>query len=267
MGKIKGAIFVLLFLAVLIPEVNASIVLKVIAVNPSKEEEQAVTVKAYLPKEAKPEDILDKGDLDSAYDTQQGSYFVFGEYTLKPGEVLERNIELRDIWVIQDAEIESIRLEAGKINSVLKNTEFGERASFLIDSIEAKLNQIRERQKTPPANPERHISEYRDDMKLLESIKTDLALARSFMAQAKAMPSFSVWKVIIAIIIFLGLLGLSFYFIWHRQVKAITIDDTFFVPKEDQKEPEAAPARHEAEEKKTKETDVGKILGEEKEEA
>ena len=58
----------------------ANIVLKIIAVNPSKEQSQRVPVKVYLPKETKPEDVIDKSDLDVAYDTQQGSYYVSGEY-------------------------------------------------------------------------------------------------------------------------------------------------------------------------------------------
>ena len=200
---------------------EASIVLKVLAVNPSKDQTQKIQVKTYLPKETKPEDVLSKEDLDIAYDTQQGSYYVYGEYELKPVEVLEKSVELRDIWTVSNTEIESLRAEATKLNGLLKNTEFAERASFLIINIETKLDQIIDNQKTQISNPERHISDYRDNLKTIESAKADLVLARSMLARAKSLPTVAIWRLISFIVIFLGLLGASFYFIWHKQLKVV----------------------------------------------
>jgi hypothetical protein len=244
----------------LLGKAEANIVLKLIASNPSKGQTQKVPLKVYLPKETKPEDVVDKGDLDVAYDTQQGSYYVYGEYELKPGETLERDVELKDIWVIPENEIETLRLELIKLEGLLKNTEFAERIAFLKTSIESKLNQIIESQVNSPANPERHISDYRDNLKILESVKTDMALARSLLAQVKSFPTVMVWRLILAIIIFLGILGVSFYFIWHKQLKAIAETAP---PKEEEFE-EAGPKRHEVEEKtKEHQADIDKILGEE----
>jgi predicted HicB family RNase H-like nuclease len=212
---------------------EANVILKVTAMNPSTEQPQKVKVKAYLPKEAKPEHIVDRGDLDVAYDTQQGSYYVYGEYELKPMEVLDKDIELRDIWVIQSAEIESMRAETVKIAGLLKNTEFSDRIVFLKNNIESKLNEIVESQKNPATNPEKHISQYRENLRILESVKMDLSLARSLLSQAKAVPTVVVWRLVLAIVIFLGLIGASFYFIWQKQVKAITGEDSFFIPKDE----------------------------------
>ena len=241
MRKLKSFVLII-FLGILLSaaiEAQAAIVLKVIAVNPSKDQPQKAQVKAYLPKEVKPEDIVDKADLEAIYDTQQGSYYVYGEYELKPGEMLEKEIEINDIWTIPLAEIESLRIEAIKISSMLKDTEFAERVSFLKFNIESKLNQIIEAQKDSPANPEKHISGYRDNMRTLESVKADLALARSLLTQAKPMPTVVLWRLIMAIVIFLGLLGASFYFIWQKQAKVLSEDNTFFVPKDGQ--PQQAP--------------------------
>ncbi|MDD4900250.1 MAG: hypothetical protein PHG68_06690 [Candidatus Omnitrophica bacterium] len=229
---------------------EASIVLKLIAANPSKTQTQRVTIKSYLPKETKPEDILDKGDLEVTYDTQQGSYFVFGEYDLKPGETLEKDIELKDIWAIPTNEIESIRLEMIKLEKLLKATEFAERAEFLKNSIDGKLDQISDNQANPPANPERHISDYRENLKILESAKADMVLVRGLLSQAKTFPTVMIWKMILAIVIFLGILGISFFFIWSKQLK--TIGETF--PSGGQEQPEKTshqePASHQAEAEK-----------------
>jgi len=205
---------------------EANIVLKVMAINPSKEEVQTVSIKAYLPKEIKPEDIANKGALAVAYDTQQGSYYVYGDYELQPGESVEEEIELHDIWVMPISEIESLRAESDKIANLVKNTSFAERIGFLKKSIDSKLDQLIESQKNPPPNPEQHISEYRDNLRILESVKADIALARSLSAQAKpAQFHVVVWRLVGAIILFLGLLGVGFYIVWQKQLKNIIQDD------------------------------------------
>lgn len=242
LGGLRKSICVfalLVFLSSILPvAAEANIILKVIAANPSKENVQKVNVKAYLPKEVKPEDIVDKGDLEIAFDNQQGSYYVYGEYELKPGEQIERDIELRDIWIIPPAEIETLRAETAKLSDMLKNTEFSDRVTFLKNSIDSKFNQIIENQKNVPPNPERHISDYRDNLKVLESAKADLALARNLLSQVKPLPGAMVWRLIVAIIIFLGVLAASFYFIWQKQVKAITHDTFYTPPKKDDKAPD-----------------------------
>lgn len=207
---------------------EANLVLKVIAMNPSKEQTQKVPVKIYLPKEAKPEDLVNKAELDAVYDTQQGSYYLYGEYELKAGESVEKEIEIKDIWVIPESEIGFLMLEAAKLSALLKNSEYGPRVTFLTNSIESRLNFVSESQKNLPTNPERHISEYRDNLKILEAVKTDLALERSLLAQAKTFPAAMIWRLVIFIVLFLGVLGLSSYIIWQKQAK--TNPGTFYTP-------------------------------------
>ncbi len=274
LGAIRRYLYLVIFSAfiiILLPSYlfAGNIVLKVIAANPSKENAQKVTVKAYLPKEAKPDSIIDKGDLEIAFDNQQGSYYVYGEYELKPGETVEKDIEIRDIWVIEASEIETLRSEAGKLSDMLKNTEFGDRVAYLKNSIDDKLNQIVDIQKASPANPERHISNHRDNIKTLESVKADLALARNLLSQIKPFPAIMVWRLIFAIIIFLGILGVSFYFIWQKQVKGIT-HDTFYMPsKKGDKDDDSksGPEKHETGgEKGLEPTDIENIMKEKREE-
>jgi hypothetical protein len=215
--------FVIIGSLILVSHLYAGIVLKVLAVNPSKTEKQPVSVKAYLPKEIKPEDVVDKGDLEIAYDNQQGSYYVYGEYNLDPGQTIDRDVEMHDIWVIPAGEMESIRSEAGKTAKLLENTDFRERMSFLKQSIDSKLKEIESRQNVPAVNPERHISNYRDNVKLLESVKADLLVLRSLLAQAKGLPATAVWRLIIIIVSFLGVIGVGSYLIWQRQMKLVEI--------------------------------------------
>lgn len=196
-----------------------NIVLKILGINPSVDQTQKISLKAYLPVEVKPTDIVDKEDLDLVYDTKEGAYYVYGEYELEPEQIVEKAVEIRDIWTISEGDLESLRGEAVKTARLLENTDFEERVNFLKLSIETKLNKIKEGQETASINSEKHISKYRDNLKLLQEVKDDLLLARSLLAKAMAIPSVAVWKIFFVVLGFLSVLALCLYYIWHRQVK------------------------------------------------
>jgi len=198
---------------------QAGISMRLMALNPA-DSTQAVTIKAYLPMEIKPEDVIYKDDLEIIYDTQQGSYYVYGEYQLKPKEVLEKEIELRDIWVIDVSQIVMIRREAKEILEGFKKTDSMERATALYNGIDKKLKDVEQMQAIASASPGYKISNYRNSLTLLNSAKADLLAAKTLLAEVspKGMAKLT-WKIILFIIIFLGILGAGFFFIWQRQAK------------------------------------------------
>ena len=198
---------------------EAAITLRVVAVNPA-DNEQTVPVKVYLPVETKPEDILNKEDLEVGYDTQQGSYYIFGEYTLKPKEVLEKIIELKDIWVIDQLQIITLRQEAKDILESFKKTGYADKGNLLYQSIDKKLQEVDQMQNASSASPGYHISNYRNSLSLLTSAKADLLAAKTLLAEVspKGLAKLT-WKIILFIIIFLGVLGAGFFIIWQRQSK------------------------------------------------
>ena len=199
----------------------ANIVIRAVVVNPSPSQKRTVPFKSYLPREIKPENVVDKSDLDIAFDPKEGSYYVFKDYTLEPKQVVNIEVELEDVWKIPQADITSLRQEAGKLTKVLANTDYYERANYLKNSMESKLDQIEHTQSVVNPNPGVYISDYRDDIKLLESIKTDLASAKTLVTEAKSIAPMITWKLIVAIVVFLGVLGLVFFVIWHRQIKSL----------------------------------------------
>ncbi len=198
---------------------EAGITLRVVAMNPS-DADQIVPVKVYLPMETKPEDIIYKEDLEVGYDTQQGSYYVHGEYTLKPKEVLEKEIELKDIWVIDEAQVALLRQEAKSITDDFKKTNYAEKAALIYQGIDKKLQEVSQMQEVSSVSPGYHISNYRNSISLLNSAKADLLAAKTLLAEVspKGLARFT-WKIILFIIIFLGVLGAGFFFIWQRQSK------------------------------------------------
>lgn len=199
--------------------VYASVIIKIIGVNPSKTQKQTIKIKAYLPEEIRTEDVLDKNDLDLIYDEQKNLYYVSGEYPASPGETIERQVELNDIWTVTTDNFTNIRKDVEIVFNSLADSEFASRAEFIRSSIEKKLVQIEESQKNPTTNPQRHISRYRDNKKILASIQDDLALARSLASQVKRIPTAKLWQVFVMVIGFLAILGVGLYIIWNRQSK------------------------------------------------
>jgi hypothetical protein len=224
----KGVALVFTFLlfcfsALLLSQAQASITLRVVAANPSDEINQSVPIKVYLPMEVKPEDIIYKDDLGVAYDTQQGSYYVFGDYDLKPKEVLEKEIEIKDIWVIEGAQIVALRKETQDMLKAFEKTEFADKAAILFQSVEKKLVEVENIQRVSSNSPTTHISDYRYCLSLLSSAKADLLAAKTLLAEVTPKGLAKVtWKIVIFIIVFLGVLSLGFYLIWQRQAKLET---------------------------------------------
>ena len=217
--KLKITFLALLMSLTYAGEAMANIVVRALVVNPSPTQKRKVPFRSYLPKEVKPENIVDMGDLDIAFDPKEGTYFVFKEYELEPKETATIEIEMEDVWKIDQAEMNSLRDETTKLTKLLSNTDYYERATYLKNSIESKLNQIEHSQSVQNPSPGGYISDFRENLKLLESVKADLASAKTLAAEAKNVAPSLTWKLIIAILVFLGILGLIFFIVWQRQIK------------------------------------------------
>lgn len=200
---------------------EASIILRSVVVNTAAIQKRTVPFRAYLPREIKPEHVMDMGDLEIAFDPKEGVYYVFKDFLLEPRETVQVEVELEDVWKIPAVEITTLREEAVKAAKILARTDYHERASYLKNSIESKLNQVEQTQKAANPNPGGYISDYRESLKVLESVRQDLTAARDLMAQAKTIAPMVTWKLVIAVVIFLGVLGLVFFFIWQRQIKTL----------------------------------------------
>jgi len=230
--KFIGLVLLAIIFSFLAVEAQANITLKTLVVNPSKTKTQTATLKAYLPKEATAEDVVDLADLKIDYDIQKGLYFVHQRYELGPGESISREIEIRDVWVISRAEIDSLLSQAKELAEKLKGTTYYDMAVALREDIESKARDILERQeRAMDALPQTHIGAYRKNVKILDSTNIKLARLEKMLAETKTATGAkaerihvkATWKLIVAMIVVLGLLSFIFFFIWNRQA---AIEDT-----------------------------------------
>jgi len=221
-----------------------------------------VAFKYPLPREVKPENIIDKADLELIYDPQQGAYCAQKDIELKPGESKRLYVEIEDIWNIDEKEINSLSDQAKKFLVALKESTFYDRGEFLASKIEKELQGILNRQKiTSAVNPEEHISVYRENLKLLESVKQDILEMERLSSRASRISPMSTWWMIILIVLFLGLLSLAFFFIWHKKLGEV-IPEEEVTKKETGGRTIEAESRQAKEEKKLDIEDIKKRLQE-----
>jgi hypothetical protein len=253
----------LLFVFMFASIAEANIVVRAAVVNTTSQKRK-IPFKSYLPREVKPENVVDMGDLEIAYDPKEGAYYVYKDYELEPKESVLIEIDMEDVWKIPQDEIKSLREESGKVTKILVNTDYYERATYLKNSIESKLNQIEQSQRVISPNPGGYISDYRDNLKLVEAVKSDLAAAKTLMAEAKNIAPLLTWKLIIAIVVFLGFLGMVFFIVWQRQIKHLAelTEDYGGTPESSKPEgsPEEGERRQAQEEKKSGISDIEKRL-------
>ena len=214
--------------------------------NPFEDGNKKVKPRHYLPEEVKPEHIVDFKGFDIRYDAQQSVYYLIKEVDLKPGEMVEEEIEILDVWTIQKSKIEGLRERARNAYKILKDTDHAQSAGYLVASIKENLDAIEESQATEKSIKE-HISTYRvnekrfdrarDDVEALESLlkvvlqDLERSILKNILQKLKSLKSIAeiaaslfkkpplttAWKVIIGIILFVGLFTMIHFAIWGKR--------------------------------------------------
>jgi len=221
----------------------AEIVMKILVVNPSATETKEFTIHSALPPEIKAGDVLDADGLSVEYDSGAGLYILSGTVTLQPKQSLRKEIVLEDVWLIPAKRFAAIREETDTILTKLAKTPYEQQGRLLADAVERRLGTVEASERQPFINPEQHISLYRDNLKALQSIEVDLVSLRQLMVMAALEPGgasllggggtaaggaghdrgslsiLTTWKLIFMILSLLGLVSLSFFIVWQRQLK------------------------------------------------
>ncbi len=210
-----------------------SVIIKFVIVNPSDSTTQKVPFKAFLPKEVKQEYIIDLGGLTLNYDTTTEQYYVTADITLEKGSAVTRSVRIKDIWIISEDEVASLRKQADELSSGLKNTSYFAQGLTLKTDINTRLDKVVRKQKDNNATPQDHILAYREnveDMKAVnENVKglKDLVLnsgvGGNFLASIGGIQTFATWGIILALIFGMGALGSFYYMLWKRKVVSVAV--------------------------------------------
>ena len=214
-----------------------SIRISVVAVNPSESKTQKIPIKSYLPEEVTPEDILNSSGLSVEFDTATSSYYLYKEdLELKPKELRTFQVELRDAWVIKKERLDALRTQAESMIGHLKGTEDYEAAQRMGEAIYKALGAIEQTQNDDTVSTKRHIGIYRNNQKVIEQVKEDIARLEKQASLTGAPPvpevlensnlntnapnKSTTWMIILIIMVFMGMLAGVFFLTWSTQARA-----------------------------------------------
>jgi len=215
---------------------QASVILRIVATNPSEFEPQQVNVRSYLPKGITRADILDTGGMDIRYDDQREQYFVTAQVELAPRETAAFNVELEDIWLVPPELLTALAARAEELTEKLSETEYAEQSADISRRITDNIGVILERQESariPEVSPPEHISAFnlnqallpvvRSDVETLEKLYNRISSDVLLKDRPKGIPPNigTIWKVIFVIITFLGVTSAIFFLVWTRQLQKI----------------------------------------------
>ncbi|MBI3602041.1 MAG: hypothetical protein HY209_04015 [Candidatus Omnitrophica bacterium] len=226
--------------------------------NPS-DEAKNMTLKYYLPIEATPEFIVDKGGLEAAYDYQTGVYYLSkNAINLSAHQKQEFVVEIKDLWVIPENKIQLVRARTQRLMQVLAGSDYKDSAAFLGHKIIVVLDGILAVQNDKEMSVENHIGEYRLNLQKFDEAAKDLAKLEKLTVQSGSplllhkiqgpqgiqsrrieglegargveiigksifrgkVPELSTtWKIIWIIIGFLAVLSFLFFILWWTQIK------------------------------------------------
>jgi len=156
--------------------------------NPSAES-KVIPLKYYLPIEVKPEYIVDKGGLEIAYDYQKGIHYCYkNDIDLAPQEKKGFVVGVKDVWVIPEEQIQTLKAHTIKLVQMLKDSEYKEPSGFLGNKIIGELDNIIAIQNNPKASVERHIGDYRTNLTRFDNARKDVAKLERLVIQAGGSP-------------------------------------------------------------------------------
>ncbi|MDD3295338.1 MAG: hypothetical protein PHG20_11700 [Geobacteraceae bacterium] len=224
----------------------------IVAENPSSEP-KTMSVRSVLPKEVQAEDVLEKQDFSLLFDEAKKVYILEKQDQFSANETKKYIITIRDIWRIPDDEIKFTGEQAKKLADFFRGSSFSKYAEDqgkMVQDILAGISKVQAELESSLAledrmrayvlntqqmniakaklrNLQQLIQEVplkKDDASILEKIKyfvkkladtKDVVLvAMGFKPDAPA-----TWWLILGIIAFLGVIAVSFYFVWIKQLQ------------------------------------------------
>ena len=156
---------------------HASVTLKISASNPSPFETRDIPLKSYLPKGVRPEHVIDAGGLEIGYDVKRDQAFVEKELQLEAQASATFDVEIEDIWVVEEEELRQIRERVNGMVDDLKDTQYTEAARQIQKNIFDKINEVVRRQDEAliyKVGPTEHMAAYNVNREALAAVEGNI---------------------------------------------------------------------------------------------
>lgn len=153
--------------------------------NPS-EKTKKVKFQNYLPREVKPEYIVDRKGFEVRFDEKKGQPFLFKEQDLAPGAMEKITIGIQDVWFIAANELKYARSHAKYVMDNLVKSPFVETAKALYNDVINNLDLISALQVAPQPDIQQHIGAHRINVARFEQVNKDLDALEKLLARHRA---------------------------------------------------------------------------------
>ncbi|HNX69501.1 MAG TPA: hypothetical protein PKI45_08465 [Candidatus Omnitrophota bacterium] len=223
------------------------------AENPSGEPKK-ITVRSPLPKNVKPEDVLDSQGFAILFDQSQQNYVLEKEDQFAAKELKRYTITIKDIWHISEEELKFYKEQTEKLLDLFRGSSFSSFAenqskaifdslsqigslqeeisgstvladrvrAFVLNSqrLDVVKSKMRDLQQLVPELPlkKRDEADLREKIKLfvkkLADIKDVVLVAMGFRPDQPV-----TWWIIFGIILFLGATSAVFYMVWLKKLQ------------------------------------------------
>lgn len=175
--RTTGTAVALLLAACALPALADMVVLRIRAGNPI-ETPQKVRIKSNLPARVSTNDIVNLSGLELGYDVKNDTYYVHKEVELGPNEVTIFDVEITDIWVVNEEELRALVKRTGGLVKMLAETVYLESAQSLQADISKSVESIRAHQAKKRirlgVTPIQHIRAYETNLKVLTRVRKDV---------------------------------------------------------------------------------------------
>lgn len=167
------------------PENNKVIYYKVQVENPT---DKPIKVKQqhYLPREVKPEYIVDRKGYEVRFNEKKGQPFLFKEEDIAPKQKKTVSFGIHDEWFVPKTDLKYIRERATYIENGLKKSKFGETAHTLFVDAINQLDMIEMLQAAEQPDIQQHIGAYRINEERYKKAKTNLDDLEKLLSRHRA---------------------------------------------------------------------------------
>lgn len=156
-----SSLIIFLFLAGIFVNLSyADLYINILAVNGTDQEKEK-EIKYYLPKELAKDDVLNTDELSLSYDVKKGAHYVFGNILLKPKQTRTFKILIRDVWQIDNDEIENIKEQMGRSLKRLEGSQYYDVGIVKQDGLLKRLDFVVKEQERFGDDIETRIDRYR----------------------------------------------------------------------------------------------------------
>ena len=164
--------------------------LKLSAVNP-RDKEDSIEIRADLPSRVTTNDIISLGGMELRYDVKNDIYYVYEKVEFAKKGLVEREIELDDIWKIEDKEITDLEKKAIELADMLSGSKYSEKSAVELEQIKEKIEKLQKSQSENSVSKVsviKHIQAYETNLKDLQQAKHGLGQLENYALSAGLNP-------------------------------------------------------------------------------